>query len=558
MKRILQLSISIVLFTILSNPTFGQAGTIYFNNNSNHAEWVINVNELKAVRFTYTTDVVYGPPMISIYELSTDGITYNNISSISGYSTGTICTNAKTGKAKVVFNAWAIGNAVFTIQYSADNSIVTNSDLNIGGNGTITGNLTVNSALSIPSSTAYSSVMGKFGIGITYPSEKLEIFDSNTTPGTLSLRSYNTGSDENVEIGRISAKQSTVEVARIGMPRVNGTNSGSFSFWTKARSADPLTEKVRIDGNGYVGIGTATPQSNMHILKTATTNTNEIVARFNRAETANGGSVIVRLGYHNTSDFEINSGYTGSGFRYGSYNDLNIVNNTVGGDYGGINFITNAANRLTISAGGNVGIGTTNPGAKLDVAGNIQINSKIGMALNDTLSNTHPSYNVYKNLSNYSLTWKMDSWTTNGPTLWQSAWGGMKFFTNGTPRLSITNDGKVSIGTTDVDNTPNVLLTVKGTIHTKEVLVDLNAPLADYVFDESYQLMPLSQVKQYVKENNHLPEMPSAKEVDKNGLSIGEMQNKLLQKVEELTLYSIQQQEEIQLLKSEIQHLKQK
>ncbi len=117
-------------------------------------------------------------------------------------------------------------------------------------------------------------------------------------------------------------------------------------------------------------------------------------------------------------------------------------------------------------------------------------------------------------------------------------------FTN--PAISITTDMNVGIGTA----TPDAKLTVNGTIHAKEVLIDLNGPLADYVFEPDYVLPSLSKVKQYIQENKHLPDIPSATQVEQEGMSVGEMQNLLLQKIEELTLYTIELKEEIERLKA--------
>jgi hypothetical protein len=121
------------------------------------------------------------------------------------------------------------------------------------------------------------------------------------------------------------------------------------------------------------------------------------------------------------------------------------------------------------------------------------------------------------------------------------------FKTNGNQvvngKLEVT--GKVGIGTSSI--TTDALLTVNGTIHAKEVNITLNN-LADYVFSPEYLLMPLHKVEAFVKTNKHLPEIPSAAEVKEKGLSIGEMQNKLLQKIEELTLYVIEQQKRIEQL----------
>lgn len=94
------------------------------------------------------------------------------------------------------------------------------------------------------------------------------------------------------------------------------------------------------------------------------------------------------------------------------------------------------------------------------------------------------------------------------------------------------------------------MLDVNGTIRAKEILVETTG--ADFVFADDYQLRPLSEVKAFITENKHLPEIQSAQEMQENGVSVSELQTKLLQKIEELTLYLIQQENRIKELEGQL------
>lgn len=108
---------------------------------------------------------------------------------------------------------------------------------------------------------------------------------------------------------------------------------------------------------------------------------------------------------------------------------------------------------------------------------------------------------------------------------------------------------KIGIGTKD---SKGYALAVAGKIVSEEVKVALQTSWPDYVFKKEYDLPTLSQVEAYIKKEGHLENIPSEEEVLTNGLNLGEMNAKLLQKIEELTLYSIQQQKEIEALKSKL------
>ncbi|MHC0446378.1 hypothetical protein ACWA1F_13290 [Flavobacterium sp. 3-218] len=210
--------------------------------------------------------------------------------------------------------------------------------------------------------------------------------------------------------------------------------------------------------------------------------------------------------------------------------------------------------------GGNVGIGTLNPSQKLDVNGNGMFQGAIiSSALADTGGNIQ-LVNPSKNGNGVASTWTIYNMTGvygNSLQFWAydnlSCAGGLC-----NNRFTIMDNGNVGIGSSN----PSNKLDVNGTIHSKEVKVDMTG-WSDFVFKKEYNLPTLKEVEKHITENGHLENIPSEKEVLKNGINLGEMNAKLLQKIEEMTLYIIEQNktnnkqlDQINNLKDEVDSLK--
>ena len=114
-------------------------------------------------------------------------------------------------------------------------------------------------------------------------------------------------------------------------------------------------------------------------------------------------------------------------------------------------------------------------------------------------------------------------------------------------------NGTVGIGT---DETGSHKLAVEGSIGAREVKVEISG-WSDFVFDENYELRTLEEVENYIVDNKRLTENPSEEEVTQNGINLGEMNAKLMEKIKKLTLYVIQQNKEIKKLQNEVSALKQ-
>jgi hypothetical protein len=205
-------------------------------------------------------------------------------------------------------------------------------------------------------------------------------------------------------------------------------------------------------------------------------------------------------------------------------------------------------------ANGNVGIGIYDPVSRLDVNGDLTLRnvnniSGGGARLHFTsLNGNNPGPSIRSSLDQAGL--------HNYSRLILSS-----YFDGYMNEITLAN-GQVGIGTM----TPDARSTVKGQIHAQEVRVDLNVAGPDYVFDNGYKMRTLSEVESYISANKHLPEIPSARHMELNGIMLSEMNMKLLQKVEELTLYLIEnekrdkerefamklQQSEIDILKHQL------
>jgi hypothetical protein len=116
--------------------------------------------------------------------------------------------------------------------------------------------------------------------------------------------------------------------------------------------------------------------------------------------------------------------------------------------------------------------------------------------------------------------------------------------------LVINKNGNIGIGTNSISD--NYKLSVKGKLRAEEIEVYLSSSWADFVFEDNYKLRNLKEVEEFIINNKHLPDVPSEQEVKENGINLGEMDKILLQKIEELTLYTIEQQKEIERLKQEM------
>jgi len=299
--------------------------------------------------------------------------------------------------------------------------------------------------------------------------------------------------------------------------------------------------------SGNVGIGTTTPQEPLSIV--ATTPSSLGLYRSIASGNPNLGAAVgqINFGVFNaTSSTELPGavimGMTTENWVPGSSQGSAIVFRTT------VNATAALTEAMRIDNTGYLGIGTTTPASKLQVMGsfiasgirsNLDPNGGLS-TLPNTLANTGQMLIGWNRLGGNGET---DFIANQGP----GSMGGFAFFNhdnsnNETLGMWIQGSGNVLIGKKTQVNTA-YKLDVNGNVRANQVVV--NTTGADFVFEPAYHLFSLADLKKYIDQNHHLPEIPSAKEMQTNGLNVGDNQIKLLQKVEELTLYLIDKDKQL-------------
>ena len=486
----------------MTNPSGGGTGIVMTNNNTSNNAITIYNNGGSSGKAIYVQN---NAAQYGIYSVNSG--TYGIYSTNTGSQYGIYSVNSSTGQG------------IYSLNSSSGNGIVSNTTY--GG-------------------TSFNYVGQNFG--------------SNTF--TVSKAGITTASSF-VKTGGTSSQFLKADGSSDSSIYLTGT--GTSSYLPKFTATNTFGNSLIFDDGTKIGIGTTSPQSKLQVAGSITLplpGTSEI------SEEGISFAANHRFNY----DGKFINHYGFGFYPYSQSIDTGGVNTYMSGYYG-LDFFTADTNRMRILYNGNVGIGTINPQAKLDLFSATAVNGPILSIRSD-----------FTALGKYAMIRFGDQTQTSlyqkGAIIYEGVAGSARgrfhialnnddtsnSVTLNDAKLTVQSDGKVGIGTTN----PDQKLTVKGKIHAEEIIVNLSVP-ADYVFQKYYTgkselksdyVMPtLAEIESFTKKNNHLPDVPSAQEIQQNGVSLGEMSNVLLQKVEELTLYIIKQNKDIEALKAQVTSL---
>ncbi len=323
--------------------------------------------------------------------------------------------------------------------------------------------------------------------------------------------------------------------------------TGSGNTLGKLHLTIQANPRLTIKADGDVGIGTTNPNHLLHV------NGGDLFVQ--------SSSGLIRFGYDGSNEWQMAT--TGGGA------DLRWYTTTDGG--------TTITPRHYFSQNGNMGVGGfSGPGVplgRLDVVGAGVSSSTNTFLLRSSIGDTllrmrdDGRMGIGYNGTSYGRTLNMGGTGINFYTANEAAFGGAVFPTDTslviwsnsaannylvlqpswgntgvgtyTPNAKFHVNGTQLIGGNSARIATGYSLSVDGKIIAEEVKVQLSTSWPDYVFGKNYKLMPLEELEESINKNKHLPNIPAAAEIEKDGISLGDMNKRLMEKVEELTLYII-------------------
>jgi hypothetical protein len=350
---------------------------------------------------------------------------------------------------------------------------------------------------------------------------------------------------------------------------------GGSGFW------DSVGDHIRSNNNGNVGVGT-TPSYKLHVRQSVPVGLGQPAATFGLHWSQNSIPLIEDwLSFRVGGSFLIPVGQEGTHIirKSGEKLHFSVEETRNSGDL---------TPQLTIHDNGNVGLGTTTPQSALHVLGaenngtnaavrivsgsqellmdgnEIDTLTSVGLYLNNNVPHrivlangggnvgigmTAPTARLHVQASGTQEAVRAIAGDPNG---FAGAFIGAGFLGSGRA-LFVSGEshlfGPVGVGTGTVP--AGVSMAVDGKVLCEEVEVQLSGDWPDYVFADDYQLMPLSEVGEFVRRERHLPDIPPADEIKREGLTVGRMQADVVRKLEELTLHMIELNEQVQALKQE-------
>lgn len=404
------------------------------------------------------------------------------------------------------------------------------------------------------------SVAQNVGIGTTTPAARLDVKTTSNYVGQFNGASpmYMGIFEADVYRGYWGSYSGAAEDVDFGTGAGNTTGKLHLTI-----QANP---KVTINPAGQVGIGTTNPSHLLHI------NGGDLFVQ--------SSSGLIRFGYQGANEWQMATTGAGADLRWYTTTD------------GGVNITP----RHYFSQNGNMGIGGfSGPGVplgRLDVIGagttsstntfllrnsngdtlmRMRDDGRMGIGYNGTtygrqinLGGTGINFYTSNEVAFGGAVFPTDTslviWSNsnaNNYLVFQPSWGNTGVGTY-TPNAKFHVNGAQLIGSNSARIATGYALSVDGKIISETSTVLDSGSWPDYVFDDDYKMMTLEEVEKYIREQKHLPNVPSAQEIKNKGIDLGDMSKRLMEKVEELTLHLIEMKKENKDLKERIEQLEKK